>query len=62
MHIRCLGNPFTEQLPSDNPGIIDMFNGRYLEMRICLSAYCKATAVLVVHLEVSVQQRVFRPQ
>jgi hypothetical protein len=29
MHIRCRGNPFTEQLPSDSPGIVDVFAGSY---------------------------------
>jgi hypothetical protein len=42
---RCRGNPFTEQLPSDSPGIVDVFTGRYLETDVCLSAYCIATAV-----------------
>jgi hypothetical protein len=27
--IRCRGNPFTEQLPSDSPDNVDMFTGRY---------------------------------
>jgi hypothetical protein len=29
MRIRCRGNPFTEQLPSDSPGIVHVFSGRY---------------------------------
>jgi hypothetical protein len=44
---------FTEQLPSDSPGIFDVFTGRCLETGVYLSAYCIATAVLVVHFETS---------
>jgi hypothetical protein len=29
MCIRCRRKPFTEQLPSDSPGIVDVFTGRY---------------------------------
>jgi hypothetical protein len=61
MHIRCRGNPITEQLPSDSLGIVDVFTSRYLETGVCLTAYCIVTAVLV-HFEVSVQQRVYTPQ
>jgi hypothetical protein len=61
MLIRCHGNPFTEQLPSDSPGIVDVFTERCLETGVCLSAYCIATAVLVVRFEVSAQQRVHMP-
>jgi hypothetical protein len=39
-----------------------MFTDRCLETGVCLSAYCIATAVLVVHLEVSTQQRIYTPQ
>jgi hypothetical protein len=31
-------------------------------MGVCLSAYCIATAELVVLFEISAQQRVYRPQ
>jgi hypothetical protein len=40
MSIDCRGNPFTEQLPSNSPGIVDVFTDRYLEKGVCLSAYC----------------------
>jgi hypothetical protein len=33
-----------------------------MEMGVCLSAYCVATAVLVVLFEVSAQQRAYTPQ
>jgi hypothetical protein len=39
-----------------------MFTGHYLEMGVCLSAYCIAMAVLVVCVEVSAQQWVYMPQ
>jgi hypothetical protein len=29
MRVHCRGNPFTEQLPSDGPGIVDVFAVRY---------------------------------
>jgi hypothetical protein len=45
MRISCRGNPFTEHLPSDSPGIVDVFTGRY-----------QATAA--VH-RVTAQQRVW---
>jgi hypothetical protein len=61
MRIRCRENPFTEQLPSDSPGIVDVFTDRYLETGVCLSAYCLATAVLV-RFKVSAQQRVHTQQ
>jgi hypothetical protein len=61
MRICCCGNPFTEQLPSDSPGFVDVFSGRFLETAVCLSAYCIATALLV-RFEVSTQQRVYMPQ
>jgi hypothetical protein len=38
-----------------------MFTDRYLEMGAYLSAYCIATAVLI-HFEVSAQQRVYTNQ
>jgi hypothetical protein len=62
MRIRCSGNPFTELLPSDSPGIVDVFTGSYLGTGVCLSAYCIATVVLVVRFEVSAQQRAYTPQ
>jgi hypothetical protein len=62
MRIRCRGNPFTEQQPSDSPAIVDVFTGRCLETGVCLSAYCIATAVFVVRFEVSAQQLVYTPQ
>jgi hypothetical protein len=49
------------QLPSDSPGIVDVFTDRYLETGVCLSAYCVATAVLV-RFEVCAQQWVYTPQ
>jgi hypothetical protein len=30
MRIRCRGNPFNEQLPSDSPGIVEVIADRYL--------------------------------
>jgi hypothetical protein len=45
MRIRCRGIPFTEQLPSDSPGIVDVFTGR-----------CQATAAL--H-RVTAQRRIY---
>jgi hypothetical protein len=47
MHIRCPGNPFTEQLPSDSPVIADVFTGRY-----------QATAAVY---RLNAQQRVYTP-
>jgi hypothetical protein len=61
MRIRCRGNPFTEQLPSDSPGIVDVFTDRYLETGVFLSATCIATVGLV-RFEVSAGQRVRTPQ
>jgi hypothetical protein len=49
---------FTEQLPSDSPGIVDVFTGRYLETGAFLCAYCIATAVLV-RFVTSAQQRIY---
>jgi hypothetical protein len=48
MRIRGRGNPFTEQLSSSIPGIVDMFTGRYQAM----SAVHRVTA----------QQRACTPQ
>jgi hypothetical protein len=48
MRIRCRGNPFTEQLPAESPGIVDVFTGRY-----------EATAA--VH-RFTAQQRDYTPQ
>jgi hypothetical protein len=48
MRIPCRGNPFTEQLPSDSLGIVDVFTGRY-----------QATAAVQ---KVTVKQRVYAPQ
>jgi hypothetical protein len=62
MHIRCRGKPFTELLPSDSPGIVDMFTGRYLETVVYISTYRIATAVLVIRFKVSARQRVYTPQ
>jgi hypothetical protein len=62
MSIRCRGNPFTEQLPSESPGFVDVFTGRCLETGVYLSAYCITTAVLAVHFEVFAQQRLYTPQ
>jgi hypothetical protein len=62
MRIRCRGNPFTEQLPNDSPGIVGVFTGRCLETGVCLSACFIVTAVLVVRFEVSAQQRVYSAQ
>jgi hypothetical protein len=45
MRIRCRGNPFTEQLPSDSPGIVDVFTGRYQAMHVPSHDRCKAAAV-----------------
>jgi hypothetical protein len=60
MRICCRGNPFTEQMPSDSPGTADLFTGRYLEMGVCLSAYCITTVLF--RFKVSAQQRVYTPK
>jgi hypothetical protein len=44
MCIRCHGNPFTEQLPCDSPGIVDMFTGRYQAKHVPSCDRCIATA------------------
>jgi hypothetical protein len=46
MRIRCRGNPSTELLPSESPGIVEVFTSRYLETGVCLFAYCIAAAVV----------------
>jgi hypothetical protein len=61
MRNRCRGDPFTKQLPSDGPGIVDVFTDRYIETGVCFSAYCIATAE-PVHFQVSALQRVCTPQ
>jgi hypothetical protein len=61
MCIHCRGKLFTEPLPSDNTGIVDVFTGRYLQPGVCLSTYSMTTAVLVL-FEISAQQRVYTPQ
>jgi hypothetical protein len=50
MHIRCRRNPLTEQLPSDSPGIVDMFTGRYQAMHVPSRDRCVAT---VLHFTIS---------
>jgi hypothetical protein len=42
MRIRCHGNPFTEQLPSDSPGIV-VFPGRYQATHVPSRDRCIAT-------------------
>jgi hypothetical protein len=46
MRIRCRGNPFTEQLLSESPGIVDVFTGCYKATYIPSRDRC-ITAVLV---------------
>jgi hypothetical protein len=36
MRIRCRGNPFTEELPSDGQGIVDVCAGRYQATAVVL--------------------------
>jgi hypothetical protein len=43
MRIRCHGNPFTEQLPSDSPSIVDVFPGRYQATHVPSRDRCIAT-------------------
>jgi hypothetical protein len=57
MRIYCREKPFTERLPCDSPGIVDVFTGRCLE-----TGCCKTTAILVARFEVSARQRVYTPQ
>jgi hypothetical protein len=45
MRMRCLGNPFAEQLPSGSQGIIDVFTGRYQATHIPTRDRCIATAI-----------------
>jgi hypothetical protein len=59
MSVRFRGNLFTKKLPSESPGIVDVFTDRYLEKGVSLSAYCIATSVLVACFEVCAQQRVY---
>jgi hypothetical protein len=42
--------------------IFDVFNVRCLETGVWSTAYCVATAMLVVRFEVSCQQRLYTPQ
>jgi hypothetical protein len=63
----------TENTASNNPSIVVMdgcqtgyhFHGNMFTKPLlrngCLSAFCRATAVLVVHFEVSAQQQVYTP-
>jgi hypothetical protein len=34
MRVRCHGKAYTEKLPSDGPGIVDVFTGRYQAMHV----------------------------
>jgi hypothetical protein len=43
--VLCRGNLFTEQLPSNNPGFIYVFNGRYQETDIPSRDRCLATVI-----------------
>jgi hypothetical protein len=45
MRIRCRGNPFTEQLPSDTPGIVDVFTDRYQVTHVPSRHRCIGTAI-----------------
>jgi hypothetical protein len=44
MRILCRRNPFTEQLPSNSQGIVDVFTGRYRATHIPSRDRCIATA------------------
>jgi hypothetical protein len=45
MRIRCRGNLLTERLPSDNPGIFDVFTGRNQATHIPSCDRCRATVL-----------------
>jgi hypothetical protein len=45
MCIRCCGNPFTEQLPSDSLGIVDVFTGHHQAKHVPFCDCCIATAI-----------------
>jgi hypothetical protein len=45
MRIRCCGNLFTEQLPSDSPGIVDVFSDCYQAIHVPSRDRCLATAI-----------------
>jgi hypothetical protein len=45
MRTRCRGNPFTKQLPSDSPGIVDGFTGHYQATHFPSRYRCIATAI-----------------
>jgi hypothetical protein len=47
MRIRCGGKSFTEQLPSDSHGIIDVFTGRYQATDVPSRDRCMATVLHV---------------
>jgi hypothetical protein len=61
VRIHCRENPVTQPLPSNGPDIVDVVTGRYLKTGVCLSAYCIATAVLIIRFVVSAKQRVYTP-
>jgi hypothetical protein len=45
MRIRCRGNPFTGQLPSDSPDIVDVLTGHYQATHVLSRVRCIATAI-----------------
>jgi hypothetical protein len=45
MRIHCRWKPFTEQLPSDSPGIIDVFTVRYQAPHVPSRDRCIATTI-----------------
>jgi hypothetical protein len=41
MSIRCRGNPFTEQLPGDNPGTVDVLTDRSFSLSLRSNCYTR---------------------
>jgi hypothetical protein len=45
MHIHCRGNPYTEQLPSDSSGIVDVSTDHYQATHVPSHDHCIETAM-----------------
>jgi hypothetical protein len=45
MRVRCRENPLTEQLPSDSPGIVNVFTDRCQATHVLYRDHCIATVL-----------------
>jgi hypothetical protein len=59
MLIHCYGNSFTEQLPSDSPGIVDVFACRYQATHIPSGDHCIATVLHLTNVYWNVEVKYF---